>query len=813
LLIESARRCRLTQGTEYLVVFSNRDEARRWFASNSREVATLFAARAALRAIPALTSELGRQGRQIGGNRFVGILPILRASSIAWCAAKYPSAISDLRNAAEAAINAPFPESDTSMAALSAMHVVHDKSRRHVDHAIDALNYANAAAEFAGKPYTSADLALSTAAADDARIVEHGILTQAIASHPLWPGGPPHWVRDGWTQLSHALLLANESWEVWTEWYRARLEGGFENGMLELARATMVDKVWGRDPQIVNTHIKRLIGEYTQPVQKTERTPDSEADADPPDALDRSAFRDWLAIKPASWSIAIAARAVLRTVPFQEPVRTKRAAEVTLSVFRAVAISRFIAAYPKRRNKIGADAAEDAIVAAAAAAKDAKGTTSVAAYAAIYAAAAAADVDEPGAAADAAAETAQAATEAAGEGGTAGIALLNGIELDAQALHAYQVTPEQLARMPLWPDEPPWPNAEWGKLSQVLRRLGSHWEVWLNWYDEVMKGTTRTESWEAAFVDFAEMLPWDKGAEAVNTEIAARLARLVPSEGSPAIPGQSPAPVRVEERDGKIAPVGNRDSPFRAAERDFNAWREPVIDHIEELSLGDFREGTNHSRMRDRLVTLGSLLPGDLDEVNERQFRIGYEIERFEGLILAYRSGADDMPALNAAVLEDIDRLHLVLKMGIGKLARWVEFRRNAADDPKHEGGANPHTVAAALDSMAAEMERQPKYFDPQLPATFRFLAEAIKDPLGATRTVVYGGVKSAENLVSFLGQKALGIGKGAVEGVEKHISKAVAAALFLALGDAALTLSGALPQRWTWLKSLIDSLARVSER
>ncbi|MGZ8372846.1 MAG: hypothetical protein ACXW3G_08540 [Rhodoplanes sp.] len=110
---------------------------------------------------------------------------------------------------------------------------------------------------------------------------------------------------------------------------------------------------------------------------------------------------------------------------------------------------------------------------------------------------------------------------------------------------------------------------------------------------------------------------------------------------------------------------------------------------------------------------------------------------------------------------------------------------------------------------MAAEMEQQPKYFDPELPATFRFLAEAVKDRVGATKTIVYGAVKSAENLVSFLGQKALGIGHNVATAVEQNISKAVATSLLLGLGGAALKLSGALPQAWASLKPLLDALAK----
>jgi hypothetical protein len=287
-------------------------------------------------------------------------------------------------------------------------------------------------------------------------------------------------------------------------------------------------------------------------------------------------------------------------------------------------------------------------------------------------------------------------------------------------------------------------------------------------------------------------------------EIARRLAELSPAVE---IPDQSPAPVRVEERVGKVWKATDRDSGLTATERDFRAWRDPVVDHIDELTTSDFSAGTNHSRLRDRLVALGQLLPGEIAEVKDRQFRIGYEIERFEGLMAAYRSGGDDMPKLNAAQLEDLDRLRVILKMGIDKLERWLEFRKQASDGAAGEASADLEVVADTLAEMAAAMEQQPAYFDPQLPASFRFLEEAVRDPLGATRTVVYGAVKSVENLVGFLGQLALGIGRKGAEAVETHISKAVAAFLITGMSGAALKLSGALPQGWGWLKPLLTTL------
>ena len=62
--------------------------------------------------------------------------------------------------------------------------------------------------------------------------------------------------------------------------------------------------------------------------------------------------------------------------------------------------------------------------------------------------------------------------------------------------------------------------------------------------------------------------------------------------------------------------VSDRGSALNASEQDFNGWREPILDHIQELLSGDFRQGTNHSRARDRLLALDHLLAGSIVELD-----------------------------------------------------------------------------------------------------------------------------------------------------------------------------------------------------
>jgi hypothetical protein len=514
----------------------------------------------------------------------------------------------------------------------------------------------------------------------------------------------------------------------------------------------------------------------------------------PPDPIDSKAFEDWLAEQPREWSVTIAARTALRVVPLLRGTRDFPA--LALSVFRATAIVRFAAKYPNREIEALANNAGQAAVAHPSAI-------------AFTAAAAAYTAAEAATSAKAAANAANTADNAAATAADRTVTYA-AVKHDAQRLHDRVLTAEQLARDQLWPISAPAEFGEtWQGLRMELHGLGQHWQVWTDWYQDVAlhephRGISEAE--DAAYTDIPGKLPWYDGAKAANTEIAGRLAELRGSESSE-IPDQSPAPIRVEERDGRVSKATDRDSALNATERDFSAWRDPVVEHIDELTASDFAAGTNHSRIRDRLTSIGKLLPGEIADVKDRQFRIGYEIERFEGLMAAYRSGGEDMPALNAAQLEDLDRLRVALKMGIDKLERWSEFRKLANESTTGEADADREIVGDALDEMAAVMEQHPKYFDPELPATFRFLSEAVRDPRGATKTVVYGAIKSAENVVSFLGQRALGIGKKSAEAVEAHILKAVAGSLIAGLSAAVLRVSGATPQGWAWLKPLLAAL------
>lgn len=147
------------------------------------------------------------------------------------------------------------------------------------------------------------------------------------------------------------------------------------------------------------------------------------------------------------------------------------------------------------------------------------------------------------------------------------------VEHDANRLYDRATTSAQLAAAPLWRGLPPRHIlGAWRVLVEKLRRHGDHWSVWTNWYDDVLAGTPRSEAEDAAFTDLPGELPWDDGAEAVNTEVARRLAKLRRDQEPTEIPDHDAASVRMEEQNGS------------ASESSTEVERRPIAEIIPELA-------------------------------------------------------------------------------------------------------------------------------------------------------------------------------------------------------------------------------------
>jgi hypothetical protein len=358
---------------------------------------------------------------------------------------------------------------------------------------------------------------------------------------------------------------------------------------------------------------------------------------------------------------------------------------------------------------------------------------------------------------------------------------------------------------------------EWLSLGAQLLRRGPRWQIWIEWYEDVLNGRPPwglpRESGNRVSFEFLTWPDekWLRDPDEINAEIAALIEAERTKLATGDVPEQQIAPVRVEERDGKIAKASDRDSPLSARERDFEQWRMPVASHLDELLAGDFRPGTNHGRMRDRLTELQAHLQGSIADVKENQFKLGYGMTRFAGLISAYETGGDDMPVLSPDTLKDLIVLDAGLRMGLDKLERWAAFREAAANDRSGAADAPAGEVAKVLDSMAGTMEKNETYFDPELPESIRWVSEALKDPGGASRSAVFGGVRSAENVFIFLAQRALGLVKAPFDGAEIGLRQTTAAALIGLFFGIGVQLSVLAPGAVPWLKPVLEAIQKIA--
>jgi len=241
-----------------LAQINNREELEAWLLKHPREVAVAFAARAALRVLPiAWEAPIVWEARGPGfnGDLFADVvLPVFRATAVAGVTARYsgqqmPLLRANAAGAAAVAAASGFRAAAAIVVTAATSAATAANSATLANAAAAAGRGADAAARAAyaayGKGFSLGfNLDLSTAfraepvtatfwsaVSIDATRVEKGAAASVIAGSPLWPQGQPDEVRSLWQEMKAALLAAKQAWDVWTDWYEARLEccGNDEN--------------------------------------------------------------------------------------------------------------------------------------------------------------------------------------------------------------------------------------------------------------------------------------------------------------------------------------------------------------------------------------------------------------------------------------------------------------------------------------------------------------------------------------------------------------------------------------------------------
>ena len=86
-----------------------------------------------------------------------------------------------------------------------------------------------------------------------------------LTEKPLWLNGTPVWAARQWTSFKDT-LPDMEGWQVWIDWYEARLVGGAAIEDLEFVQTTIPEDDWDRGPALVNATIAQLIEAQADPL-------------------------------------------------------------------------------------------------------------------------------------------------------------------------------------------------------------------------------------------------------------------------------------------------------------------------------------------------------------------------------------------------------------------------------------------------------------------------------------------------------------------------------------------------------------------
>ncbi len=241
------------------ISITSRDQFKDWLEDKPRAWAEVLAARSALRILPLIVRAKDYDKAWPNDEENLALATV-RTSHLVWLKPFY-SAIKK-HNIASAASSAS--------ATVSAYA------------AADADAYAAASA-------SSASAASASASADawQALTVDCQFLATSDVSHSvgkdlirqaLWPKDEgPDWVTLHWRKLEDFLIDQNQDWQVWIDWYEARLHGRSLNLELEKAIADFEPEFWKNGPSIVNARIMELKRELNPKLDPDSLTTEQQA--------------------------------------------------------------------------------------------------------------------------------------------------------------------------------------------------------------------------------------------------------------------------------------------------------------------------------------------------------------------------------------------------------------------------------------------------------------------------------------------------------------------------------------------------------
>lgn len=259
----------------------DKESLERWLGGRSEEDARVIAARSVLRAIPCLELIAPLLGKAIWAPSLA--LAAMRVSHCAWSASlrRLPSPGAKSLQVYVDRIAEDLPIMDDFQPAINVVNAGLATVCIETDHVSDAAwatHYSSSALEsFAD----SVNGATWDAILADSLHLENHRSTTAVEIGPLWPKGMPIGVANTWSALRTELLARSiEHWDMWIDWYEARLRGEPSNGEEEIARILEVtEEEWAAGPAIANKKIKDIVARFRSKPAETSAIMDNIATA------------------------------------------------------------------------------------------------------------------------------------------------------------------------------------------------------------------------------------------------------------------------------------------------------------------------------------------------------------------------------------------------------------------------------------------------------------------------------------------------------------------------------------------------------
>lgn len=375
----------------------------------------------------------------------------------------------------------------------------------------------------------------------------------------------------------------------------------------------------------------------------------------------------------------------------------------------------------------------------------------------------------------------------------------------------------EVMRLPIWHGAPPdWARAAWRDITESQELLDAGFTPWLRWYEAAaaFDAPTAQDYFGAELSHKIALRPnewWERGAEAVNADIAEWLAPLKAAEMQ-----QSPATRRFGAVDGRIdlLPPAPQPSNPRMAETllaEFRRKAAQLRQRLRNSNAVDPRAGQALDELLDALpeqaaaLETGLLLSrGRSVDTLLRAFTEGNEAELFPGAVAEIADVVESLADLKACYpeireIERERRAQQVVKIGVTVVVQGV---RTLAAGAAQAGGAVADPAQAALQDVADKAKNA--------------ATEALQEELaGDAMAVGHNFVKAA---VQWALRETKDIGAGAYKGFKQKTIEGLAqvglASVALLLGSISSTVGAVFYLAANGqTKMLFDAAERIIDR